>query len=77
MKLSLVCDEATADSACPVLYLIFEPDNLASGFPHSGYASFNVSSIWEKTTASSIKVVIKDEKTGLTLNKEFNRPSTL
>lgn len=74
MRLNLVCDQATADDRNPVLYLIYEADNLAASYPHSGYASFNISSLWDGTSALGFTLKVKDLKTGTTLTKEFTRP---
>ena len=74
MRLNLVCDQATADSRTPVIYLMYEADNLAAAYPHTGYASFNISSLWKEANPLGFILKVKDSKTGTTISKEFTRP---
>lgn len=77
MDLNLVCDEATKDSATPHLYLIFKPDQTGSSYPRSGYASFDISEIWDNGTAEAVTLTVNDSRTGSMRDFTFKKPANL
>lgn len=54
-RFALVLDPATEDSDEPELHIVFVPD-VNVNFSSAAYASYNISSLWEKPEVEAIKV---------------------
>ncbi len=52
----LVLDETTLNDEYPVAYIVFEPDTNGDGTMHTGYASWDISSVWALGTCKGLKV---------------------
>lgn len=59
-NLSLVVDPATIDSAVPNLYLVYDNQNVGDN-KYTAYASFDISSIWLKSTCKGINVTYQTD----------------
>ncbi len=53
---SLVVDEATLDQEYPTAYIIFIPDNEMDATLHTGYASWDISKVWNLPTVKGLKI---------------------
>ncbi len=57
---NLYVDEATLESECPELHIVFGPFNSVTQTTYVFYGSWNISSVWNLPTCKSIKVCYKN-----------------
>lgn len=69
-KLELCLDKTTSDTPIPELHLVYQASEPGENYA-SGYASFDVQTIWEKPSCTGIKIIY-DTPDG-TFSKEFHK----
>lgn len=70
---ALVVDESTLDEEIPTAYIIFEPDTQGDTSLHTGYASWNLSKVWNLESVKGLKIVWSDGATGKTGERTFKK----
>ena len=56
----LVADQATADDAEPQLYLVYDRHGAPDNFLREGYASVDISDIWNRPTCRGVRIHVND-----------------
>lgn len=55
-KYELIVDESTLDNDIPEAYIVYEPDGSANATTREFYASFNISSVWDRPNVQGLRV---------------------
>ena len=74
-KYELVVDKETLESEVPQAYIIFKSDNVYESAPQEHYASFDISSLWQKATVRGLRITVPGLSTPqktFTFSKEGN-----
>ena len=62
---NLVLDEKTLDKEYPQAYIIYRPDSDLNGTMKTGYASWDISSVWALGTCKGLKISWVDENSNI------------